>query len=82
MSAGHTHGGGADHGDNRAEEQHLRAAMASHNLIGQAQGILMERFHMTAEQAFALLAQTSQDANIKLRDLAQRLIDAGDTPGR
>jgi GAF domain-containing protein len=35
-------------------EQHRRTAMVSHNLIGQAEGILMERFKLTAEQAFAV----------------------------
>jgi AmiR/NasT family two-component response regulator len=63
-------------------EQHLRAAMATRNLIGQAQGILMERYKVTAEQAFAVLARASQESNVKLRDVAQRLIDTGETPGR
>jgi transcriptional regulator with GAF, ATPase, and Fis domain len=63
-------------------EQHLRAAMATRNLIGQAQGILMERFKVTAEQAFTVLARVSQESNIKLRDVAQRLIDTRETPGR
>ncbi len=62
-------------------EQHLRAAMAARNLIGQAQGILMERFQLTAEQAFAVLSRVSQQSNVKLRDVAQRLIDTGETPG-
>ena len=63
-------------------EQHLRAAMATRNLIGQTQGILMERYKMTAEQAFAVLSRISQQSNVKLRDVAQRLIDTGETPGR
>jgi hypothetical protein len=63
-------------------EQHLRAAMATRTLIGQAQGILMERYKMTAEQAFAVLSRVSQQTNVKLRDVAQRLIDTGETPGR
>ena len=37
---------------------------------------------MTAEQAFAVLARVSQQSNVKLRDVAQRLIDTGETPGR
>jgi len=61
-------------------EQHLRAAMATRTLIGQAQGILMERYKMTAEQAFAVLSRLSQQSNVKLRDVAQRLIDTGETP--
>ena len=58
------------------------AAMASHNLIGQAQVILMERFRVTAERAFTVLAQASQDTNVILPDVAQRLIDTGESPGR
>ncbi len=42
----------------------------------------MERFKLTAEQAFAALARVSQQSNVKLRDVAQRLIDTGETPGR
>jgi GAF domain-containing protein len=63
-------------------EQHLRAAMATRTLIGQAQGILMERFKMTTEQAFAVLSRISQQSNVKLRDVAQRLVDTGETPAR
>ena len=61
-------------------EQRLRAAMVSRNLIGQAQGILMERFKLTAEQAFTVLSRISQQSNVKLRDVAQRLVDTGETP--
>ncbi len=57
-------------------------AMVTRHIVDQAQGILMKRFQMTAEQAFALLTRASQDANVQLRDLAQRLIDTGDTAGR
>ncbi|GAA4986842.1 GAF and ANTAR domain-containing protein [Kineococcus glutinatus] len=59
------------------QAQDLRTAMTSRNLIGQAQGILMERHKITAEQAFALLAKVSQDRNVKLRDLAEELIFSG-----
>ncbi len=52
------------------------------DVISQAQGILKERFQMTPEQAFALLARASQDGNVQLRDLAQRLLDTGDITGR
>ncbi len=52
------------------------------NVVDQAQGILMERFQMSAEQALVLLARASKDANVQMRDLAQHLIDIGDTAGR
>ena len=44
----------------------LRVAISSRDLIGQAKGILMERHGLTAEQAFAVLAQHSQENNRKL----------------
>jgi hypothetical protein len=33
----------------------------------------MEQYQMTAEQAFAVLSQVSQQTNVKLRDVAQHL---------
>jgi GAF domain-containing protein len=63
-------------------EDHLRSAIATRTLIGQAQGILMERLKMTAEQAFAVLTRLSQDRNEKLRDVARRLVETGEIPGR
>lgn len=64
--------------EQRAE--HLMAAMASREVIGQAQGILMERERITAAQAFQLLRHSSQRLNVKLRDVAQTLVDTGAVP--
>lgn len=55
----------------------LQKALISREVIGQAQGILMERERITAEQAFTLLRVASQRLNIKLRDVAQELVDTG-----
>ena len=63
-------------------EEHLRAGMATRNLIGQAQGILMERFKVTPNQAFAILARISQETNSKLRDVSRYLVDTGTFPRR
>ncbi len=57
--------------------QNLRIAVASRDVIGQAKGILMERFKITADQAFALLNRVSQDTNRKLRDVAEELASTG-----
>ncbi|MEV8378455.1 GAF and ANTAR domain-containing protein [Kribbella sp. NPDC056861] len=59
---------------NSRTESTLWEAIEARKLIGQAQGILMERFSLTDDQAFAVLRRYSQDSNIKLRDVAQRLI--------
>jgi hypothetical protein len=56
-------------------ETQLRQAIDSRDLIGQAKGILMERYRITAEQAFEWLRRVSQDTNIKITELARRLTD-------
>jgi hypothetical protein len=56
------------------ETEHLWRAIDARKIIGQAQGILMERFDLTADKAFSVLLRHSQDKNIKLRVVAERLI--------
>ncbi|SFL62776.1 GAF domain-containing protein [Geodermatophilus ruber] len=56
---------------------HMTTALRSRDVIGQAKGILMERYKITAEVAFALLAKTSQDTNRKLHDVAEYLSQTG-----
>lgn len=56
--------------------EQLTEAMRTRDLIGQATGLLMAHHDVDAAEAFALLVRTSQDENIKLRDLAQRYVDA------
>ncbi|MQA33800.1 ANTAR domain-containing protein, partial [Modestobacter roseus] len=59
---------------------HLEEAVERRTVIGQAQGILMERYKMTAADAFALLRGLSQQSNTKLFDLAQELAETGQLP--
>ena len=59
-------------------EGNLRVAVATRDLIGQAKGILMERFKITGPQAFDVLVHASQVRNRKLRDVAEELVDTGD----
>jgi GAF domain-containing protein len=66
--------------DRAREQEHLWRAIDARNLIGQAQGILMERFSVDADQAFAVLRRYSQDHNLKLHAVAQRLIESGSLP--
>lgn len=66
-----------------AEERrhdNLQLALVSREVIGQAQGILMERERITADQAFDVLRRASQHLNIKLKDVAQALVDTGERP--
>lgn len=64
------------------EAEGLRRALDSRKLIGQAQGILMERFGIGAEQAFRLLSRQSQDRNRKLVDVARGVIGRPSPVGR
>ncbi len=56
----------------------LDRTLVTSQVIGQAQGILMERHHLTAANAFSVLVRVSQHHNIKLRDVAQRLVHSGE----
>ena len=53
----------------------LREAIAGRQMIGQAIGIVMERFDLTEDRAFAFLSRLSSHRNVKLRQVAQELID-------
>lgn len=53
----------------------LNTAMTSRAVIEQAKGMIMAQRNCSADEAFALLAQASQNANRKLRDIAQQLVD-------
>jgi ANTAR domain len=56
-----------------------RAAVARHR-VGLAQGLLMTRRQLTADQAFTLLQRQSQNSHVKLRTIAQTVIQTGDLP--
>ncbi|CQD08623.1 ANTAR domain-containing protein [Mycobacterium lentiflavum] len=54
----------------------FRSALASRDIIGQAKGVVMERFNIDAVEAFELLTRLSQESNRKLIDLAEALIES------
>lgn len=56
----------------------LTQALDTRDLIGQAKGILMERYKITAQQAFLLLSRASSEMNIKLHDVAEQLTVSGE----
>lgn len=58
--------------------EQLSSALTSRDLIGQAKGIIMERFNVDAVRAFEMLRQLSQSSNTRLADIAQRVIDTRD----
>lgn len=60
--------------------EHLEVALDSRGVIDQAKGILMERFKLTADQAFQALARRSMERNVRLREVAERLVRTGEFP--
>lgn len=60
-----------------ASSLQMAEALSSRDLIGQAKGILMERFRLAPDAAFALLVQTSSHTNTRLRSVCEQLCDTG-----
>jgi GAF domain-containing protein len=60
--------------------EHLESAISSRTAIGRAEGILMERFAISPDQAFAVLRRVSQRRNVKLNRVAEELVRTGETP--
>jgi GAF domain-containing protein len=58
----------------------MAQALDARKLVGMAMGILMERFAIDGDRAFAILKRYSQDTNTKLRDVAQHLVDTRNLP--
>jgi transcriptional regulator with GAF, ATPase, and Fis domain len=54
----------------------FRSALASRDIIGQAKGMVMERFTIDAEQAFELLKRLSQSSNTPVVTIARQLVEA------
>jgi GAF domain-containing protein len=59
----------------------LAEAMQSRAVIDQAIGVLMEREHCDAMHAMDLLRRASQQGNVKVRDIAERLVNGVANPG-
>lgn len=56
------------------QQASLSLAIDARKIVGQAQGILMERYDLDADKAFAVLRRYSQQNNLKLSEVARRLI--------
>lgn len=55
--------------------EQLESALSTRDRIGQAKGIIMERFGVDDVRAFELLRHLSQESQVKLVDIAQRVVD-------
>jgi hypothetical protein len=60
--------------------RNMADAMRSRAVIEQAKGILMAAERINEGEAFQRLTKLSQDANLKLRDVARRLVDERTRP--
>jgi transcriptional regulator with GAF, ATPase, and Fis domain len=62
--------------DASQQQAHLRTAMESRQVIGEAVGIIRAQSRqISSDEAFAMLAKASQRMNLKLRDLARRITE-------
>jgi transcriptional regulator with GAF, ATPase, and Fis domain len=59
------------------ERLQFKSALASRDVIGQAKGMIMERFDVDAVQAFELLKRLSQSSNTRLVAVAEELVARG-----
>ena len=58
------------------QQDNLRKAIESRQMIGEAVGILRAQSNVSSAEAFAMLAQASQRMNVKLRDVAAQVADS------
>jgi len=61
-------------------EAALHRGLTTRDVIGQAKGILMERQHLSAGDAFDMLRRASQGLNRRLADVARHLAETGELP--
>jgi hypothetical protein len=61
---------------------HLNTALESRKAIGQAVGIVMERYAIDEDRAFDFLVRTSRDSNVKLRDIAADIVNGANRRNR
>jgi transcriptional regulator with GAF, ATPase, and Fis domain len=64
------------------ERAEFKTALSSRDVIGMAKGILMQRERLTDEEAFNLIITTSQNANIKVSDLASWIVETTNGDGQ
>ncbi|MET0766394.1 MAG: GAF and ANTAR domain-containing protein [Aeromicrobium sp.] len=62
------------------EHQGVSSALINRTLIGQAQGMLMQRLDLTPQQSFSALVRLSQARNVKLHVIASAIVENGVRP--
>jgi GAF domain-containing protein len=61
-------------------DEAVERAIDSRTLIGQAEGVIMAKYRVSADQAFAALTRCSQASNRKLRDIASEVVHVRGLP--
>ncbi|HEV2754374.1 MAG TPA: GAF and ANTAR domain-containing protein [Actinomycetota bacterium] len=64
------------------QARQLEDALQTRTLIGQATGLLMGQEGLTSDEAFQRLVKVSQNANLKLREIAQRYVETWESKAR
>ncbi len=65
----------------RAELSDTKAKLAERKTIERAKGLLMERHHLSENDAYQKLRKLAMEKNLKLVDIAQRILDVADLLG-
>ena len=65
----------------RHELSDTKAKLAERKTIERAKGLLMERHHLSENDAYQKLRKQAMEKNLKLADLAQRVLDVADLLG-
>jgi hypothetical protein len=60
--------------------QSIETALETREVIGQAQGILMEREQISPDAAYDILRRASKHLETRIRDVAQSIVDTGQSP--
>jgi GAF domain-containing protein len=65
---------------NTLEQDQLKRALDTRRVIGEATGMLRERFDLSTDQAFGVLKRVSSEQNIKQFRVAHYLVETGHLP--
>jgi hypothetical protein len=66
----------------KVENAQLKQGLSTRAIIGQATGLLMRGQNLTATEAYARLVEMSSHTNVKLREIAARMVHAADGSAR
>jgi len=61
------------------QKDHLEKTMQQDRNVSMSVGVIMERYHLSSEQAYAMLRQHARSSRCKLVDIAGNIIQAMDT---